>query len=103
LQYQATVLNALQEVSDALITREKSAAAAIQESHAVIAYKEAVKVSMERYRLGNSSYYEVLEQQQLLFPAEDSLVQTRLNQLLAVVQLYRSLGGGWQPEEDNHP
>jgi multidrug efflux system outer membrane protein len=103
LQYQVAVLNALQEVSDALITREKSAAAAIQESNAVIAYKEAVKVSMERYRQGNSSYYEVLEQQQLLFPAEDSLVQTRLNQLLAVVQLYRSLGGGWQPEENNHP
>jgi multidrug efflux system outer membrane protein len=103
LQYQAAVLNSLQEVSDALITREKSAAAAIQESNAVIAYKEAVKVSMERYRQGNSSYYEVLEQQQLLFPAEDSLVQTRLNQLLAVVQLYRSLGGGWQPEENNHP
>ncbi len=103
LQYQSSVLNALQEVSDALITREKSAAAAIQESNAVIAYKEALKVSMERYRLGNSSYYEVLEQQQLLFPAEDSLVQTRLNQLLAVVQLYRSLGGGWQAGENNHP
>jgi multidrug efflux system outer membrane protein len=103
LQYQAAVLNALQEVSDALISRQKSADSGIQASNAVIAYKEAVKVSLERYRLGNSSYYEVLEQQQLLFPAEDSLVQIRLNQLLAVVQLYRSLGGGWQPKENSHP
>jgi outer membrane protein, multidrug efflux system len=105
LQYQAAVLNALQEVSDALISREKSAAAGIQQSNAVTAYQEAVKVSMERYRQGDASYYEVLQEQQELFPAEDTLVQTRLNQLLAVVQLYRSLGGGWQPgdpAQNNH-
>ena len=65
----------------------------------MIAYKEAVKVSMERYRQGDSSYYEVLQEQQELFPAEDSLVQTQLNQLLAVVQLYRALGGGWEMEK----
>ncbi len=105
LQYQAAVLNALQEVSDALISREKSAAAGIQQSQAVDAYQEAVKVAIERYRLGNAGYYEVLQEQQQLFPAEDSLVQTRLNQLLAVVQLYRALGGGWSDERTgvNHP
>jgi outer membrane protein, multidrug efflux system len=99
LQYQATVLNAFQEVSDALISREKLADARTQLSRAVDDYKEAVKVAMERYRLGNASYYEVLQEQQLLFPAEDSLVQTQLNQLLAVVQLYRALGGGWDTGE----
>jgi len=96
LQYQATVLNAFEEVSDALISREKLAAVRIQLSHAVDAYKIAVKISMERYRAGNADYYEVLQEQQLLFPAENSLVQTQLNQLLAVVQLYQALGGGWQ-------
>jgi outer membrane protein TolC len=35
----------------------------------------------------------------LLFPEEDSLVQTQLNQLLAVVQLYLALGGDWEAEE----
>jgi multidrug efflux system outer membrane protein len=99
LQYQAAVLNAFQEVSDALISREKLAAARIQLSHAVDAYKIAVKISLERYRAGNADYYEVLQEQQLLFPAENSLVQTRLNQLLAIVQLYRALGGGWQPSQ----
>jgi outer membrane protein, multidrug efflux system len=98
LQYQAAVLNALQEISDALITREKSAAASIQQSRAVAAYQEAVKVAIERYRLGNAGYYEVLQEQQQLFPAEDTLVQTQFNQLLAVVQLYRALGGGWEVE-----
>jgi multidrug efflux system outer membrane protein len=51
---------------------------------------------MERYRMGSADYYEVLQEQQLLFPAENTLVQFELNQLVAVVQLYRALGGGWQ-------
>jgi multidrug efflux system outer membrane protein len=98
LQYQQTVLNAFQEVSNALISREKSAGARTEQSRAVEAYKIAVKISMERYRMGSADYYEVLQEQQLLFPAENSLVQFQLNQLLAVVQLYRALGGGWQTE-----
>jgi multidrug efflux system outer membrane protein len=99
LQYQAAVLNGFQEVSDALISREKSAAARTEQSRAVAACKEAVKIAMERYRLGNADYYEVLQEQQLLFPAENALVQSQLNQLLAIVQLYRALGGGWQVEQ----
>ena len=96
LQYQASVLNAFEEISDALISREKSASAHLQQSRAVESYKIAVKISMERYRMGSADYYEVLQEQQLLFPAENTLVQFDLNQLVAVVQLYRALGGGWQ-------
>ena len=98
LQYQASVLNAFEEISDALISREKSASARTEQGRAVEAYKIAVKISMERYRMGHADYYEVLQEQQLLFPAENSLVQFQLNQLLAVVQLYRALGGGWEVE-----
>jgi multidrug efflux system outer membrane protein len=98
LQYQAAVLTAFQEISDALISKEKSAEARTQQGRAVEAYKTAVVISMERYRLGNADYYEVLQEQQLLFPAENSLVRFQLNQLLAVVQLYRALGGGWEME-----
>ena len=96
LQYQASVLNAFEEISDALVSREKSASAHLQQSRAVESYKVAVKISMERYRMGSADYYEVLQEQQLLFPAENTLVQFQLNQLVAVVQLYRALGGGWQ-------
>jgi len=98
LQYQASVLNAFQEISDFLISREKSAAARTQQNQAVEAYKIAVKISMERYRMGSADYYEVLQEQQLLFPAENTLVQFQLNQILSVVQLYRALGGGWEVE-----
>ena len=53
---------------------------------------------MQRYVAGKAGYFELLEAQQQLFPAENVLVQVQLNQLLSFVQLYRSLGGGWQTE-----
>jgi multidrug efflux system outer membrane protein len=53
---------------------------------------------MQRYVAGKAGYFELLEAQQQLFPAENALVQTQLNQLLSFVQLYRSLGGGWSQE-----
>ncbi|MFP5212397.1 MAG: efflux transporter outer membrane subunit [Acidobacteriota bacterium] len=98
LVYEQTALNAFQEVSDALISREKFETARVQQARAVKAYEEAVEVSLKRYVAGKASYYEVLQNQQNLYPAETTLALTRLNQLLSVVQLYKALGGGWQPE-----
>ena len=89
------MLTALQEVSNALIAREKYSQVSVQQARAVQAYGVAVEVSRERYVAGRAGYYEVLQEQQLLFPAENALVQAQLNQLLALVQLYRALGGGW--------
>jgi multidrug efflux system outer membrane protein len=102
LQYQSSVLNALQEVGNALTAREKLAQERVEQARAVRAYEEAVQVATERYTAGQATYYELLQEQQLLFPAENALTQTELNQLLAIVQLYRALGGGWvgqQPEK----
>jgi outer membrane protein, multidrug efflux system len=96
LQYQAAVLNALQEVSSALISREQLAEAYAQQARAVAAYHEATRIALERYRRGQSSYYEVLQEQQLLFPAENTLAQAQYGQLSTAVQLYRALGGGWR-------
>ena len=62
------------------------------------AYREAVRLANLRYISGLSAYFEVLESQQQLFPAEITLAQTRRNQLIAVVDLYRALGGGWRAE-----
>jgi multidrug efflux system outer membrane protein len=95
LQYQSVVLNALQEVSNALAAREQLAQERIEQTRSVKAYEEAVQVANERYTSGHANYYELLQEQQLLFSAENALTQTELNQLLAIVQLYRALGGGW--------
>ncbi|MDB6112388.1 MAG: efflux system, outer rane lipoprotein NodT family [Pedosphaera sp.] len=107
IQYQATLLTAFQEVSNALIARQKFAEVQIQQARAVTAYQTAVQVATQRYAQGLASYYEVLQEQQLLFPAQNSLTVTELNQRLALVQLYRALGGGWQvdlpPAEKRKP
>jgi multidrug efflux system outer membrane protein len=97
-RYQSAVLTALQEVSNALVAREKYGQAALEQSRAVRANQVAVEVSMQRYIAGRAGYFELLEAQQELFPAENALVQAQLNQLLSFVQLYRSLGGGWSQE-----
>jgi multidrug efflux system outer membrane protein len=96
LRYQAATLAAFEEVSNSLISRQKLAESSTQLIRAVQAYEVAVQVSTERYLAGKASYYEVLQEQLQLFPAENALVQTQLNQLLALVQLYRALGGGWK-------
>ena len=98
LQYRRTVLNAFREVSDALVSRSQLAEIRQHQAHEVSALETAVKLSSERYIAGKASYYEVLEAQQQLFPSELNLARTRRDQLLAVVSLYKALGGGWQDE-----
>ncbi len=100
LRYQQTALNAFQEVSNALTSRQKLEDVRAQQARAVTALADAVKVSLQRYVAGLSSYFEVLEAQQQLFPAENALAQTQLDQLVVVVQLYRALGGGWNVPDD---
>jgi multidrug efflux system outer membrane protein len=99
LQYQLTVLQAFHEVSGQLYTRQKYEEARQQRVRSVAAYQDAVLVATERYRAGHANYLDILEAQQQLFPDENALARTQLNQLLIIVNLYKSLGGGWnQPE-----
>jgi multidrug efflux system outer membrane protein len=97
--YEGAVLNALREVSDALIAREKLVAVRVEREREVAALRESVEVSQQRYLGGLATYLEVLDAQQQLYPAEFSLSQTERDQLIAVVQLYRALGGGWNQAE----
>ena len=94
--YEGAVLNALREVSDALTAREKLAIVRSEQQRAVAALRESVHISRTRYLGGLATYIEVLDAQQQLYPAEFALAQTERDQLLAVVEIYRTLGGGWQ-------
>jgi multidrug efflux system outer membrane protein len=95
LGYQRAALSAFGDAANALVTRQRLAEVREQQEHAVAAYEDAVRISTQRYSAGKASYYEVLTAQQLLFPAEASLAQTRRDQFIAVVLLYKALGGGW--------
>ena len=94
--YQNTLLNAFADVSNALTLREKLAEARVHRQRQVDALLESVRLSRLRYDQGLASYYEVLEAQQQLFPAQISLAREQTREFLALVALYRSLGGGWQ-------
>jgi multidrug efflux system outer membrane protein len=95
LQYEYVVLNALREVSDALTALGRLSEAETGQDSAVKALAEAVERATDRYRHGLANYFEVLEAQQQLFPAQNTLAQIRRNRLLTHVRLYRALGGGW--------
>ena len=95
VRYESTVTNAFGEVSTALVAYQKLAATEKEQAGSVAAYQEAVRLANIRYVAGLSSYVEVLDAEQQLFPAENSLAQTRFLRLDAFVQLYKALGGGW--------
>jgi multidrug efflux system outer membrane protein len=94
-QYSQSALRAFREVSDALIASQKLSVVEEQQKREVEALADSVAIARRRYLGGLASYYEVLEAQQLLYPAEISLSETSRDRRLAIVQLYRALGGGW--------
>ena len=96
LQYQQTALSAFRDVSNALISREKYAEIRAQQTRAVKENETAVQIALKRYNQGYSSYLEVLDAQERLYPTQVALAETELNQRLVIVKLYKSLGGGWK-------
>lgn len=94
-QYEQVVLNALADASNALIERTKLAEAAVYQRVRVESLQQSVAMSLLRFDLGRASYFEVLDSQQQLFPAELAQAETATNQLVAFTRLYRALGGGW--------
>jgi multidrug efflux system outer membrane protein len=99
-QYFQSILRALEEVSNVLTSQEKLNEIRAARERQVAALQESVRLSLLRYDQGLANYYEVLEAQQELFPAQNLLARAIRDQLNVVVQLYRALGGGWNvPDE----
>jgi multidrug efflux system outer membrane protein len=102
-QYEQTVLTALHESADALnglrFGRDQLAARATQ----VQALRSAYTMTVQRYQGGVASYLEVLDAERSLFSAQLSLVQVQGQYLIATVNLYRALGGGWNATSPRSP
>jgi len=96
-QYQKAALNAYTEVANALVTIQKLAEVSTQQGMGVVALQNASDLSRLRYNNGLASYLEILTADQDLFEQQRLLVQTSGSELRARAELYRSLGGGWQP------
>ena len=96
LFYQETIQIAFRDVSDALVAYRKTQEFREQQQLLVNSAQDATRLSHMRYSGGVASYLEVLTNDTNYFSAELNLVQAQLNELLALVQLYRGLGGGWE-------
>ena len=96
LIYQQTVQNALEQVSNALIATQKDRGFREQQEMLTRAAQRTDELSEVLYKNGGASYLQVLTSETNYFSAELNLVQAQLNERLALVQLYQSLGGGWQ-------
>ena len=93
--YEKTVRSAFKEVNDSLdaITRYGEQLTELQGQEDVA--QETLRLAQNRYNNGYSSYLDVLDAQRTLFSTQISVVQVKNNLLLAQIDLYRSLGGGW--------
>jgi multidrug efflux system outer membrane protein len=96
LVYRQTIQQAFREVSDSLVAYRKNQEFRAQQELLTNSAQDAAHLSDVRYQGGATSYLEVLTNQTNYFSAELNLAQARLNELQALVGLYKALGGGWQ-------
>ena len=97
IQYLQTVHRAFEEVSDDVASYNDSRRRTEQLQLNENASNDSVRLSLERYENGYTSYLEVLNAQTRDYQAQTDLAAGQLNERLALVQLYLALGGGWQP------
>ncbi len=96
VQYQQTIQNAFKEVSDALIQYQKVREIRTQQELLVATLQDRSRLAHLRYEGGVDTLLNALDSDRELFDAQLTLTQTKRNELLSLVQLYKALGGGWQ-------
>jgi NodT family efflux transporter outer membrane factor (OMF) lipoprotein len=96
VQYEKTIQTAFREVSVALISYRKTKEIKTEQELLVTTLQDRSRLAYLRYRGGVDTQLNALDADRDLFNAELSLALTRRNELLALVQLYKALGGGWQ-------
>ena len=95
-QYEGAVQAGFRDVSDALVQYQRIKEIRTQRELLVTALQDRKRLAYLRYRGGVDTMLNALQADQDLFVAEVSLAQTRRDELLSLVQLYKALGGGWQ-------
>ena len=96
VNYQRTIYRALSEVSDALTGYRTTGEQRGQQEQLAAALRDAARLSTDRYQGGLDSYLQVLDAQRNLFRSELDLATLQRQELTAIVELYRALGGGWR-------
>ena len=101
VNYQRAIYTGLREVADSLAAYHKTSEQRSQQEQLVEALRASVRLSNQRYEGGIDNYLQVLDAERSLFQGELDLARLRQLELSSLVQLYRALGGGWDPASLN--
>lgn len=93
--YQQSILTALKEVEDALISTQKSREKLLSDGRRVDALNEYSRIARLRYDNGFTSYIEVLDSERSLFAAKLTYVDTQKDIYVGLINTYKAMGGGW--------
>jgi outer membrane protein TolC len=99
--YEQTVLIALQEVENALVNFARNRERGEALSAAVKSARTAAVLARERYSAGLIDFQSVLTSERTVLVLEESLARNRANGVLALIRLYKALGGGWSPQDES--
>ena len=94
--YQQSVLRALEETEDALVTHARTRDSLKDADEAARASGSAARIARDRYEAGMVDFLEVLDAERTQLAAEDRLAQARTEAATSLIAVYKALGGGWE-------
>jgi outer membrane protein, multidrug efflux system len=94
--YEQTVLRALEETENALVTHARTRDSLQQAAQAAYASQTAARIARTRYEGGLVDFLDVLDAERTQLEAEDRLAQSRTDAATSLIAVYKSLGGGWE-------
>ncbi len=100
VSYESTVLNAVEEVENALVAYAQDTLTRNSLQQSVGAAEKSVRLVQTAYTTGLTDFQNVLDMQRTLFTQQDRLVMSEGQVILDLVSVYKALGGGWAAETD---
>ena len=97
VSYEATVLTALEDVENALVSLRNNRDRLASLNQAAESARNAAVLAQNRYTAGLIDFQTVLDTERTALTIEDSVAQTQADRTTALIQLYKALGGGWSP------
>lgn len=98
LNYKNTVLNAYSETENALVAFLKSKQSAVYLSRSVRSARHAASLVLDQYKDGTADYNRVVDIQRNLLLAQEQLLVVQAQVLTNLIAVYKSIGGGWIPD-----
>ena len=96
LKYEQTVLKALEETENSLVTHARARERLVHDEAAVRASNTAAGLARVRYENGASDFLAVLDAERIQLQSEDQLARSRTDAATSLIAVYKSLGGGWE-------